>query len=60
MKKIYLAPEMEIVNVETQQMLAASLPLNGTESVTDPEEILAPGMLDMGPSLPGIPTFVFE
>ena len=44
MKKTYFAPDMEIVKIQTTGMLAASLPLNGTEPVTDPTEILAPGM----------------
>ena len=44
MKKIYFAPDMEIVKIQTTQMLAASLPLNNEVQVTDPTEILAPGM----------------
>ncbi len=31
MKKTYINPEMEIVNVEVQQMLAASLGISSTE-----------------------------
>lgn len=30
MKKIYLTPEMEIVKVEAQQILAGSIPVDGT------------------------------
>ena len=44
MKKTYINPEMEIVKIQTTQMLAASLPLNNEVQVTDPTEILAPGM----------------
>ncbi len=42
MKKIYFTPEMEIIGVETEQMLATSYNLNDTE--IDASESLAPGM----------------
>ncbi len=38
MKKTYINPEMEVVKIETQQMLAASLAIDGTiESAADAE-----------------------
>ena len=37
MKKTYLNPEMEIVNIETQQMLAASVGF-GEETTSDKAE----------------------
>ena len=52
MKKQYINPEMEIVKIQTIQMLAASLPKSDTE-IENANEILAP-------ELPGIPPFVFE
>jgi hypothetical protein len=42
MKKIYLQPNMEIVKVQTVQMMAASLPVY-EETVTE-EKVLAPEM----------------
>lgn len=51
MKKIYLTPEMEIVELDMfQPILAGSLPMSDTE-IEDPNEILAPGF---GPSIPGL------
>ena len=41
MKKRYFAPEMEVVEIKTTCMLAASLPLDNTE-ITGSGEILAP------------------
>ena len=43
MKKIYMTPYMEIVKIQTMQMMAASLEIDPTEEVTDESEILAPG-----------------
>lgn len=43
MKKIYMTPDMEIVKIQTMQMMAASLEIDPTEEVTDENEILAPG-----------------
>jgi len=54
MKKTYIIPEMEIVKIQTTQMLAASLPTGSTS--TDPAETDAPEFIE----LPGIPPFVFE
>jgi len=51
MKKRYFSPDMEIVEIQVQQMLAASIGVNNTD-ITDPAELLAP---EMGiPNLPGI------
>ena len=52
MKKQYINPEMEIVTIQTTQMLSAS-PLgygNPVDTATGAE----------APELPGIPPFVFE
>ena len=44
MKKIYLTPEMEVVELDMfQPILAGSLPMSETE-ITDENEILAPGL----------------
>ena len=40
MKKTYIHPEMEIVEVQSQVLLAGSLPLSETEVNAD--EVLAP------------------
>jgi hypothetical protein len=40
MKKVYLHPEMEIVEIKGQVLLAGSLPLSETEVNTS--EVLAP------------------
>ena len=52
MKKIYFAPDMEVIKIQTTQMLAVSLP-KSDEEIGDANEILAP-------ELPGIPPFAFE
>ena len=52
MKKRYFAPQMEIVEIQTTAMLAASLPVEN-ETQIESSDILAP-------ELPGIPPFVFE
>ena len=43
MKKTYIIPELEVVKVQTQQMLAASALGIGTNYIAD-EEVLAPEM----------------
>ena len=54
MKKTYFKPEMEVVDINTFQPLLAgsvSMDLNDTPEITDPNEILAPGLdseLDFG------------
>ena len=45
MKRTYMNPTLEVIKIETTQMLAAStmtLPLIDTPNVDDPNEILAP------------------
>lgn len=44
MKKVYSNPEMEVVRMETMSMLAESptLPTNGTQSLTEQDQFLAP------------------
>ena len=46
MKMIYLSPEMEVIEIKTTCMLAASLPKSDTE-ITGSDEILAPGQTDI-------------
>ena len=53
MKKIYFAPDMEIVKIQITQMLAASLPVDSSQTIDNENEFLAP-------ELPGIPPFVFD
>ena len=57
MKKIYFAPDMEIVEIQTMGMLAAS------GGVTDGSPLGDEFNADdtsFAPELPGIPPFVFE
>ena len=45
MKKIYIAPEMDVVELDMfQPILTGSLPLDNTQEVEDPNDILAPGL----------------
>ena len=54
MKKIYIAPEMDVVELDMfQPILAGSLPMSETE-ITDENDILAPGLGDEDLSLFGI------
>jgi len=47
MKKTYINPELEVVKLQTMQMLAASsLSLNDDIQITDDSEVLAPGVDD--------------
>lgn len=54
MKKTYFKPEMVVVDINTFQPLlagSASMNLNDTPEITDPNDILAPGLdteLDFG------------
>ncbi len=41
MKKTYITPELEVVRIQTQQLLAASPELSGKSY--DGESVLAPG-----------------
>ena len=57
MKKIYFVPDMEIVEIQTMGMLAASAGVTdgsplGDEFNSDDKSF--------APELPGIPPFVFE
>ena len=60
MKKRYFTPDMEIVEIEMQQMLAASLPGLTNEEMSGTEEIMAPPGLEVGPNIPGLPSFIFQ
>jgi len=47
MKRTYMKPTLEVIKIETMQMLAAStttLGLNDSPNVDDPNEILAPSI----------------
>ena len=57
MKKTYIIPELEVVRIQTQQMLAASVPELSGQSY-EGETILAPGMDPEG--MLGLPSFVFQ
>ena len=48
MKKIYMTPEMETVEIKVQQMLASSpnAPLDPDDSV-DPEDVESPELLEI-------------
>ena len=61
MKKTYINPEMEIVDIHTPMLLAGSdLNINSAiEDAVDAGDVLAPGM-EVGPSIPGAPSFIFE
>ena len=55
MKKIYMTPEMEIVELDIlQPILTGSLPLTDSSEITDESDILAPE------GLTGLPSFFFE
>ena len=43
MKKTYINPELEVVKLQTMQMLAASITIS-EESISNPSEFDAPGM----------------
>ena len=60
MKKTYIRPSMDIVKIETQQVIAASAGFgSGTK---DGSGAAAPEFndFDFNPELPDIPPFVFE
>ena len=46
MKKIYFSPEMEIVEIQKQQLLAGSPDLNGGDYESG-DPVLSPEMLDV-------------
>ena len=62
MKKIYINPEMEVVELNMIQplMTTSSMPLVDDTTIDDPDDILAPPGLDVGPNIPGVPSFIFE
>lgn len=43
MKKTYINPELEVVKLQTMQMLAASLEVHDDITITDESDLLAPG-----------------
>lgn len=47
MKKTYINPELEVIKIATQQMLAnSSLTIDDTVEITDEENLLAPSFDD--------------
>ena len=44
MKKTYINPELEVVKLQTMQMLAASLEVHDDVTITDDSDILAPSL----------------
>ena len=42
MKKTYICPEMEVIEIKTTCMLAASLPKSDTPTIDNADDILAP------------------
>ena len=62
MKKIYINPEMEVVELNMIQplMTTSSMPLVDDTTIDDAGDILAPPGLDVGPSIPGVPSYIFE
>lgn len=59
MKKIYMSPAMDIIELKKQTLLAGSAPVLG-EDFMDGDDVLAPPGMDFEPTIPGIPSFVFE
>lgn len=57
MKKQYINPELEIIEIQTMSMLASSIDF--TNGTITPSSDNATGDA-MAPELPGIPPFVFE
>lgn len=55
MKKQYMIPSIDVIEIKTAGMLATSLPISETE--VDAGSSLAPGM-EQNPM--GLPSFVFE
>ena len=45
MKKTYINPEMEILEIDAQELLATSLPVSSDTEITK-EEMLAPEFVD--------------
>ena len=58
MKKEYMNPEMEIVDIKMNQQLLAGSPDLGTDpDPVDPGSSDAPGFL---PDIPGVPSFPWD
>ena len=53
---------MEVVELNMIQplMTTSSMPLVDDTTIEDAGDILAPPGLDVGPSIPGVPSFIFE
>ena len=61
MKKTYINPEMEVVELNMiQPLMTTSMPLVDDTSIDDAGDILAPPGMEVGPSIPGAPSFIFE
>ena len=62
MKKIYINPQREVVeqNMIQPLMTTSSMPLVDDPTIDNAGDILAPPGLDVGPSIPGVPSFIFE
>ena len=50
---------MDIIELKKQTLLAGSAPVLG-EDFMDGDDVLAPPGMDFEPTIPGIPSFVFE
>jgi len=59
MKKTYINPEMEIVEIHKPMLLAGSMQVYDDVEV-ESGDIMAPPGMDIGPSIPGIPSFIFK
>jgi hypothetical protein len=59
MKKTYINPEMEVVEMKVQQMLAASS-IGITEGNIDAGDVGAPEFEFMPEAMPGMPSFIFQ
>lgn len=62
MKKTYINPQMDIIEIKTAGMLATSFTVNGTEELGASDSFapeLGPGMETPGDLL-GLPDFVFK
>lgn len=46
MKKIYMSPAMDVIELKKQTLLAGSLPLNDSPTIESAGDILAPEMLE--------------
>jgi hypothetical protein len=42
MKKTYICPEMDVIEIKKQTLLAGSLPLSDSPTIDNSNEILAP------------------